>query len=502
MPPEPDVRFRRVIGGLGRYHALVLLRDDVCYAALRTHDSRFDGQFFVGVSSTGIYCRPICSVRTPKREHCEFFPSAAAAEHGGFRPCLRCRPELAPGNSSIDAARRLAHAAASLIEDGYLTDGSLAALAERLGVTDRHVRRVFTTEFGVSPVDYAQTQRLLLAKRLLTDTGFSVTDVAMAAGFGSLRRFNALFKERYRLQPGEIRRSPEAAPRSELVFELGFRPPYAWDAHLAFLDARAVAGVEAVVDGVYRRVAAVALGDTMHEGWVAVERARRRNAIRVSMSGSLAKVVPAVLARVKRVFDVSCRPDEVAERLGALARDEPGLRVPGAFDGFEMAVRAVLGQQITVRAARTLAGRIATSLGHRSETPFPECSHVFPSPKRIALAGPEALVALGVTAARARAIHALAGECARGRLVLEPGVDVQRTIGSLRAIAGIGDWTAQYIAMRALAWPDAFPHTDYGVMKALGESSATRVLAIAEQWRPWRAYATLHLWRRLVVRDT
>ena len=325
----------------------MLLGDDVCYAALRAHDPRFDGQFFVGVSSTGVYCRPICSVRAPKREHCAFFPSAAAAEHDGFRPCLRCRPELAPGSSSVDAARRLAHAAGSLIEDGFLTDGSIDALASRLGVTDRHLRRVFTAEFGVSPVDYAQTQRLLLAKRLLTDTDFPVIDVAMAAGFGSLRRFNALFRDRYRLRPTAIRKTPEAAPRTELVFELGYRPPFAWDAHLEFLAARAVAGVEAVVDGAYRRTAAIQRGPVLHAGWIAVDRARRRNAVRLTMSGSLARVVPAVLARVKRVFDLSCRPDEVADVLGPLAQDEPGLRVPGAFDGFEMAVRAVLGQQIT-----------------------------------------------------------------------------------------------------------------------------------------------------------
>jgi AraC family transcriptional regulator of adaptative response / DNA-3-methyladenine glycosylase II len=480
----------------------MLLRDEVCYTALRAHDPRFDGQFFVGVSSTGIYCRPICAVRTPKREHCSFFPSAAAAEHDGFRPCLRCRPELAPGNSSVDAARRLAHAAGSLIEDGYLTDGSVDALAGRLGVTARHLRRVFTAEFGVSPVDYAQTQRLLLAKRLLTDTGFPVIDVAMAAGFGSLRRFNALFRERYRLRPTEIRKTPEAGPRSELIFELGYRPPFAWDAHLAFLDARAVPGVESVRDGAYRRAVAVKSGGVAHAGWVSVERARKRHAVRVTMSGSLGKAVPAVLARVKRLFDLSCRPDEIAGRLGAIAAGEPGLRVPGAFNGFEMAVRAVLGQQITVQGARTLAGRVATALGDARETPFPECTRTFPGPSRIVAVGTDVLGGLGIIGARARAIRALAEECAQGRLVLEPGTDVQRAIEALTSIAGIGDWTAQYIAMRALAWPDAFPHTDYGVMKALGVRTAKGVLNIAEEWRPWRAYATLHLWRRLAARET
>ncbi len=480
----------------------MLLRDEECYAALRAHDPRFDGQFFVGVSSTGIYCRPICAVRTPRREHCRFFPSAAAAEHGGYRPCLRCRPELAPGNSSVDAARRLAQGAASLIEDGYLTDGSLDALADRMGVTGRHLRRVFTEEFGVAPVDYAQTQRLLLAKRLLTDTRVPVIDVAMASGFGSLRRFNALFRDRYRLRPTEIRRSPEAAPRSELAFDLGYRPPFAWDALLEFLGTRAMPGVEAVERGVWRRTAAINRDGTVHTGWVSVERARKRQAIRVTVSGSLAKVIPAVLSRVKRVFDLACRPDEVADRLGPLAAEEPGLRVPGAFDGFEQAVRAVLGQQVTVGAARTMAGRMASALGQPTETPYADCVLAFPSAERVVRAGAGALGGLGIVGTRARAIHALAIECARGRLVLDPGSDVQKTIDGLLAIPGIGDWTVQYIAMRALAWPDGFPHTDYGVRKALGTTSASRALTLAEKWRPWRAYATVHLWRRLETRIT
>ncbi len=492
-----DVRKRRVLDRAGRYDRPMILADDVCYAALRAHDPRFDGQFFVGVSSTGIYCRPVCTVRTPRRDRCAFFPSAAAAERDGFRPCLRCRPELAPGNASVDATRRLAQAAAGLIEDGVLTDASLDALAARLGVTDRHLRRVFAAEFGVSPVEYAQTQRLLLAKRLLTDTAFSVTDVAMAAGFGSLRRFNALFRVRYRLKPTDVRRTPEAVARAELVFDLAYRPPYAWDAHVAFLDARAIAGVESVAAGVYRRGVAVARDGVVHRGWVSVARAGARHALRVTVSGSLSGVVPQVLGRIKRVFDLACRPGEVAACLGALAEREPGLRVPGAFDGFELAVRAVLGQQITVRAARTLAGRMARALGDQIASPFPQVSRAFPGPDRVAAADRDELGALGIAGARVRAIQALARACASGALALEPGVDVQRTIEALRAMPGIGDWTAQYIAMRALGWPDAFPHTDFGVRKALGVTSPGRVLATAEAWRPWRAYATVHLWRSL-----
>ncbi len=472
---------------------------DTCYQALRARDARFDGQFFVGVTSTGIYCRPVCGARPVKRENCRFYPSAAAAEASGFRPCLRCRPELAPGHASVDASGRLAHAAASLIEDGALADDGLGGLAQRLGTTDRHLRRVFAAEFGVSPVAYAQTQRLLLAKRLLTDTALPVTEIAMAAGFGSLRRFNALFRERYRLQPRDLRKTPEAAARNELAFELAYRPPYAWEPQLAFLRTRCIEGVESATGKRYLRTAAIAREATMHRGWIAVEHRARRRTLHVTLSGSLARVVPEVLGRVKHLFDLACRPDEIAHHLGDLAAKAPGLRVPGAFDGFETAVRAVLGQQITVAAARTLAGRIARTFGEEVETPYPGLTYTFPTPERLAAASDDELGSLGIIRSRQRAIRALAAVCAAGELVLAPGADVERTLATLRALPGIGEWTAQYVAMRTLAWPDAFPHTDYAVMKALEEKSPRRVLDMAEPWRPWRAYAAVHLWNSLAV---
>lgn len=472
---------------------------EACYQALVTHDPRFDGRFFVGVSSTGIYCRPVCTVRRPRRENCTFFPSAAAAEKNGFRPCLRCRPELAPGHGNVDAASRLARAAAERIENGELADASLGELATGLGTTDRHLRRVFSAEFGVTPVEYAQTQRLLLAKRLLTDTALPVTTVAMAAGFGSVRRFNALFRKRYRLQPRALRKTPESGARDELVFELAYRPPYAWKQHLAFLAPRTVAGVEAVTASRYARTVAIRRGDAMHRGWLAVEHRPRRRTLRIALSASLAQVVPETLGRVRRLFDLGCRPDEIARHLRALSAAAPGLRVPGAFDGFEMAVRAVLGQQITVAAARTLAGRIAAAYGDPLATPAPTLERTFPEPAQLAQAGLAELGRLGVIRARGRAILALAAACADGELVLAPGADVARTMEALRALPGIGEWTAQYVAMRALAWPDAFPHTDYAVMKALGETSPKRVLERAEPWRPWRAYAAMHLWNSFGV---
>ncbi|HUN69464.1 MAG TPA: AlkA N-terminal domain-containing protein, partial [Burkholderiales bacterium] len=333
-----------------------------CYRALRAHDARFDGRFFVAVSSTRIYCRPVCTVKPPRRENCRFYPSAAAAESAGYRPCLRCRPELAPGNASVDATTRLAQAAASLIEDRTLEGDGLDAVAARLGITDRHLRRAFGAEFGVSPVEFAQTQRLLLAKRLLTDTRMPVTEVAYASGFGSLRRFNALFRQRYRLQPSQLRRhmhhgAPGSAASDALHFELSFRPPYDWNAISAFLGARAIAGVEAVEEGVYRRTVRALVDRKEHQGWIEIAMASRKPALRITVSASLAKALPPVLSRVKALMDLACHPADVAQALGALAKGHPGLRVPGAFDGFEVAVRAILGQQVTVTAARTVAGR-------------------------------------------------------------------------------------------------------------------------------------------------
>lgn len=466
-----------------------------CYRAMRARDARFDGRFFVAVSSTGIYCRPVCTVKPPKRQNCQFFPSAAAAEAAGYRPCLRCRPELAPGNASIDAVSRLAQAAASLIEDGTLNGAGVDGLAARLGITDRHVRRAFATEFGVSPIAYAQTQRLLLAKRLLTDTQLPVTEIALASGFGSVRRFNALFKERYRLEPRQLRR---VAPRTmvapdALHFELSFRPPYDWSALLAFIAARAVAGVETVEGGVYRRTARAVLDGREHHGWLEVALCAHKPRLRVTLAASLAPAIPFVLARTKSLMDLACHPLEVAATLGPLAARNPGLRVPGAFDGFEVAVRAILGQQVSVAGARTLAGRFAEKFGTPVETPFASLRTLFPTPERIARLVPGQVARLGMPGARGRTVVMLARALSDG-LDLLPNADIEATLEKLRSVPGIGEWTAQYIAMRALAWPDAFPHTDLGVMRALGERSPKRVLAAGEAWRPWRAYAVMHLW--------
>jgi len=469
---------------------------DSCYRALTTHDARFDGRFFVGVSSTRIYCRPVCTVRTPRRANCRFFPSAAAAEVEGYRPCLRCRPELSPGMASVDATARLAQAAVDQIEAGALEDGSLEALAERVGVTSRHLRRVFVAQFGVAPIEFAQTQRLLLAKRLLTDTALPVTEIALASGFHSLRRFNALFKTRYRMAPGRLRkaRAPGALPDT-LRFELAYRPPYAFDAMLAFLRDRAIPGVEAVTGTTYARSLALAHRGTVHEGVVAVRRAPRKAALAVELSASFAHVVPLVLARVKHAFDLAANPAEIDAHLGALATANPGLRVPGTFDGFELAVRAIVGQQISVRGARTMLGRVAGALGPPLAAPHAAIVRRFPDAAGVAAAGPAALAQCGLTPARARTIAALANVVATGGLTLGPDADVDATLARLQAIPGIGPWTANYIAMRALRWPDAFLANDLVVLRALKETRSALAQARSDQWRPWRSYAVMHLWK-------
>jgi AraC family transcriptional regulator, regulatory protein of adaptative response / DNA-3-methyladenine glycosylase II len=467
---------------------------DACYAALLAHDRRFDGRLFVGVTSTGIYCRPVCAVRPPRRDNCRFFAHAAAAEKAGFRPCLRCRPEVAPGRAPHEATSHLAWAAAQLLESGEVDD--LPALAARLGFSARHLRRVFRQELGVTPVDYAQTQRLLLAKRLLADTALPVTEVAFAANFGSLRRFNALFRQRYGLAPTALRRMGAPAG-AEPRFEMAYRPPLDWERLLTFLAARAVAGVEEVVDGEYRRAVRAPGPTGARTGWVAVSHVASRSALVVRVSPSLLRGLPFVLAGVRRAFDLSCDPQAVASALGRLAVDAPGLRVPGAFDGFELAVRAIVGQQVTVAAARTIAGRVVAAFGTPLVTPLGAVTTVFPDAATLATASEDALGAAGLVRRRGAAVRALAATVLAGRIDLSPAADVAATVAALRELPGIGEWTAQYVALRALAWPDAWPSGDVALIKAMGAGSRRVADEVAARWSPWRGYAVLHLWRRL-----
>lgn len=473
------------------------LNPEQCYQAVRTRDTRFDGRFFVAVRTTGIYCRPICRVKTPKQKNCRFFSYAAAAEMAGYRPCKRCRPELAPGNSLMEVSSQLARNAAQQISQDFLAEHSLNDLAARLGVTDRQMRRVFSGEFGVSPIEFWQTQRLLLAKQLLTDSQMPVTSVAMASGFKSLRRFNTLLKKRYRLTPTELRKLQKASvPNrfSEFTFRLNYRPPLDWERLLGFLAQRAIPQVEMAKDGTYRRTVHIRRQNRDLIGHVEISRDAGKNVLLVRLSDSLAPACAVILERIKRLFDLYADPVTIDSALGKLALANPGLRVPGCFDGFEMAVRAILGQQVSVAAARTLAGRLVLRLGTPVTTPFPALSHLFPAPERLAAASIDTIGRLGITRQRTRTLITLAQAVVRGDLRLEPGHRVEDTFRELHKIPGIGEWTVQYIALRALSWPDAFPHTDLVIKKALGNESPKKILLRAEKWRPWRAYAAMHLW--------
>lgn len=470
------------------------LDPESCYQALVSRDPRFDGLMYVGVSSTGIYCRLICNSRRPLKRNCTFYPNAAAAEQAGFRPCLRCRPEIAPGNALVDSRNRLAVALGRRIEDGALNEISVPALAAEMGISDRHLRRVIQDEFGVSPNKLLETQRLLTAKLLLTDTTLPVTEVAYASGFASLRRFNDAFKTNYRLNPSQFRRGTGAAKRAgRFLFDLAYRPPLDWAALLHFLERRLFAGVEAIVDSTYLRTVRIG-GRT---GWICVQPSARRHALSVEISPELNRVIPTVLMRVRRLFDLGAEPERIAQRLGKLAALCPGLRMPGAFDGYEVAIRAVLGQQISVKGATTIAGRFAETFGDPFETPFPQLRLLMPTAQRVAKASPAAISRIGVTSARANTLLGVSRAMVHNPNLLEPGADVEQAIVRLKTLPGIGEWTAQYLAMRAFAWPDAFPATDLGVRKALGIDDERKIIAHAEAWRPWRGYATMHLWRSL-----
>jgi AraC family transcriptional regulator of adaptative response / DNA-3-methyladenine glycosylase II len=478
----------------------VILNADQCYQAVLTRDARFDGRFFIAVKTTLIYCRPICRVKTPFRKNCCFFSHAAEAEVAGYRPCKRCRPELAPAASMMEVSSELARETLSNIIHDFLAEHSLEDLAEKMGVSDRHMRQVFQDEFGVSPVEYVQTQRLLLAKQLLTDTSLPITSVALASGFKSLRRFNVALKERYRMTPTELRKAQKGKATAlpmEFSFRLAYRPPFDWERLLGFLSRRAIAGVEAVRDGVYFRTIRVSREGREYAGFMEARHDVEAKMICVLISDKLIPICSLILGRVKRLFDLQADPLAINAILGKLAQEHPGLRVPGSFDGFEMAVRAILGQQVSVSGATTLAGRFAARFGTSISVPVPSLSYLFPPPSRITRATVEEIGRLGIIGRRAQTIIALAKAINSGELLLEPGHRVEGTLRTLQKIPGIGEWTAQYIAMRALSWPDAFPHTDLGILKALKERNPKKILEMTEKWRPWRAYAALHLWSNM-----
>jgi len=501
--------------------------DDARYLALQARDARFDGSFFTGVTSTGIYCRPVCRVRTPRRENCRFFDHAAQAESAGFRPCLRCRPELAPHRpawSMQDASALLAQQAARLLDEpeawsdmaptlaasrparpGGKTGPTVAALARRLGVSERHVRRIFEAQFGVSPLQYLQTRRLLTAKQLLTDTALPVAQIALCSGFASVRRFNAAFQQHYGLNPMRLRLEGSGHAATGTAVKLGYRPPYDVQAMLGFYGRRSLDAIEVVAndDGNPRlgKTLRIEAGGKVHAGWLLAEFDAARCQLVLRVSDGLREVLPLVIRRVRATFDLDADPLAINQVLHRSFPQGDGLRVPGALDGFELAVRAVLGQQITVAAARTLAQRLVNTFGEPLQTPWPGLSRVFPAPAVLAQASPNALGALGIVKQRQAAILALARAVAEQRLQLHGGAEVHASVAVLKELPGIGDWTAQYIAMRALRWPDAFPAGDVALHKALGVQEAKHPARAAEaasqSWKPWRSYAVIRAWATL-----
>jgi AraC family transcriptional regulator of adaptative response / DNA-3-methyladenine glycosylase II len=478
---------------------------DVCYRALQSRDARFDGLIFVGVSSTGIYCRPICPARTAKFENCNFFGSAAAAQEAGYRPCLRCRPEIAPDLASWRGTSNSVSRALALIAEGAL-DGagnSVEKLAARLGLGERQLRRLFLQHLGASPISFAQTRRVLFAKQLIHDTKMPMAEIAAAAGFSSLRRFNETFLDLFHRPPSVLRRKSATKTEEEMdiVLRLRYRPPYNWDNMLGFLCARAIPGVELVEGGSYFRT--VEIDGT--SGSIAVTHLPKQQSLRVAIRFPNVKSLPAIVFRVRRLFDLGADIGTIDQHLSAdpalakLVEQRPDLRAPGGWDGFETAVRAVLGQQISVIAARCLAGELVQRHGRsvpRSFRIHPALSHVFPAAKQLASVSS---LGLGMPAARLATLKAVAEAATADPNLFSPLGGADETIARLKSIRGIGEWTAQYIALRAVREMDAFPATDIGLLRGAASLGGTKLTPVnllgrAELWRPWRAYAAQHLW--------
>ncbi|MCC9607904.1 helix-turn-helix domain-containing protein [Blastopirellula sp. JC732] len=475
------------------------LNPEACYRAVLARDERHDGRFFTCVKTTRIYCRPVCPARPPKRENCQFVPSAAAAQEAGFRPCLRCRPEKAPELWTTGGTKAVARAL-RWIDDGVLDTENVAALAERLQISERQLRRLFQQELGASPIAVAQTRRILLALQLLQQTDLSMIDVALASGFQSVRRFNEAFQAMYDRPPRELRRlHPEStAPSTQLSLLLPYRKPYDWLSMLEFFGQRAIAGVEHVANGVYART--IELDGA--SGTLQVTDLPEESALRATISFPRLKSLPQIIARVRRMFDLSADIGAISQvlaqdpTLAPLVAARPGLRIPGAWDGFEIAVRAILGQQITVRAARTMASRLVSQYGARFEADsLPELTHRFPTSDALRQIDIEKL---GMPKGRATAILHLAEQAANNPRLFETIGERTDAIDQLCEFPGIGPWTAQYIAMRVLRESDAFLAADVGLQRAMAKNgvrpTAKQLLAHAETWRPWRSYAVMHLW--------
>jgi len=472
----------------------------ICEQARLSRDARFDGLFFTAVRSTGIYCRPICPAPTAKARNVEYFANAAAAATAGYRPCLRCRPEAAPGTPLTRVRSDLVAAALRMIDAGALDDGTVAALARRIGVGERHLRRLFVAELGAGPLEIAATRRLLFAKKLLTETTLPITRVAHASGYGSLRRFNAAFAAGYQRAPRAVRREQKPARDTALTLRLPYREPYDFAAMLAFFARRAIPGIEIVDAQSYTRRFAIGKG----AGTLRVTQMRNEPALALRVQFEDTAQLQAICARVRRMFDLDADIAAINTqlrldaRLRECVRRNPGQHLPGGWEGFEIAVRAVLGQQISVAAARTFAVRLVERFGVPAALPDGEKVRLFPAARTIADAD---LTRIGLPRARASTLNAIARAVCDGSVSFRPEQTLQQFVASWVALPGIGDWTAHYIAMRALSHPDAFPAADLVLRKAVTSDGSLAPLkelrALAEDWRPWRAYAVMHLWRSM-----
>jgi AraC family transcriptional regulator of adaptative response / DNA-3-methyladenine glycosylase II len=464
-----------------------------------SRDPRFDGKFFIAVTSTGIYCRPICPSPTSKSSNVQYYATAAAAAEAGFRPCLRCRPEAAPGTPAWIGTSVVVRRALRLIGDGALDEDSVDNLAARVGVGPRHLDRLFLQYVGASPIAVAQTRRLHFAKHLLDETTLPITQIALAAGFGSIRRFNTAFQKTYARPPRELRKRPRSESvndRDEVVLRLAYRPPYDWELLHAFLATRALPGVELVDSRRYARTVRLSTGAAV----VCVRPVESEDALELRVRGAPPSALYQLAAAARRTFDLAADPAAIAgafesdQLLSPLVRKDPGLRIPGAWDPFECAVRAVLGQQVSVAAGRTLAARLVARAGDEIATDVAGLTHLFPSPAQLQAAN---LDGLGITGARIRAIQAMAAAVVDGQVDFTlPATEVAAALATL---PGFGDWTAQYISLRALGEPDAFLSGDLILRRVAADQgpplSIRALQARAEAWRPWRGYAVMHLWR-------
>ena len=468
---------------------------EVCSRARLSRDARFDGKFYIGVRTSSVYCRPICPARHAKESNVRYFPTAAAAAEAGFRPCLRCRPECSPGTPAWAGTSNTVSRALRLIAEGALDENNMETFAEHLGVGPRHLRRLFVQYLGAPPSAVANTRRLQFAKKLIDETNLPMVQVAVASGFGCVRRFNAAIQSTYHRTPTRLRhlaRSMSPGNPNEYAFRLNFRPPYAWKAMLDFLALRATPGVEAVDADSYRRT--IALED--HEGWFTVSpHEKDKDALLLRLQFDEPKLLFTIVERIRTMFDLNADWSTIVEKLrrspqlAESVRRHPGLRVPGCWDGFELTVRAILGQQVSVRAATTFAGRIAQAFGRRLSGAG-DLTHLFPTPQILAS---KDLSSVGLTTARATTIRNLACAVADGEIRFDAVVDVNAFVAQLCSVPGIGPWTAQYVAMRALGEPDAFPSGDVALAAACGGTLRT-LEDQAQAWRPWRAYAAMYLW--------